>query len=872
MKVPPPGDSAKTQGLPHVEELFADREGEANAFKEALTSFRRLLDRDDEVGAARSNILAFHGMGGVGKSTLSERLEGWIGRKLPLENGWGSPPATRVSATGRMDLHESAGQMDALATLLALRLAVAQLKPRWPVFDLAFSAYWSSVRPGEPLPSYRGSTQMRDAVLETLADALGDVGNAVGFAAGGTGAGGTLAVSGVRRLVSEIRRRRDVQLGVSAFQGFEEFLTRCVDEPSPSQVRHDIVCEIAATLAWELAQISSAPLVCLFVDATERLSLDPKRVAEKQLNQLIFSLPNVLFVLTGRDMLDWGDEARVDLDNRGPLTWPGLVPGTSLHPRQHLLGTLSNRDSLLVIERGRRILDLPMPSNVVNGLATASGGLPIYIELALQTAISVKAGGSGRQVRMDEVTGSLSSLVSNLLYDVPPDEQRAIRAASLFQAFDTDLIAAAANVDHGCAERAVGRPMIEHNAGGSFPYRMHDAVRTCIRSADASVSHGWHERDWQLASTRAAVAVHRLHIEAKKSDNTRAVLDAVGLAIELACDQETELEESSSAGYRDWLTQAIVYSPSIQSLRSRIPGSSRTTYGQLVLDFVEAKSYDIPVTERLELLRKIFESNHPLSAPAGRHLGYALKTLYKWEEALGVFSELIARYPSAVNRRQVPQTLSLARRFIDARRALDAAPDPKSTVTRTDEYAHGRPERYFSEIGSKIAMLKEQGRQREYLDEVGDLLARRVLFQGDVSDRETQAFFDEAEVGGHAVAVRSGLMASILNQKQPDTQRLGLLERLRRLDRLARSGQISFRYGISECCDALLAGDSRRLERLSKEVSAIERRSRSWIPVECFLEAAGFRPSPVTTQWLEPYETVAARWHSHLERYLAFHR
>ncbi|MDP9394016.1 MAG: hypothetical protein M3Q27_07050 [Actinomycetota bacterium] len=112
MRVRPPGSGGDALRAPHLGELFTDRESESGAFKAALASFRRELDSDADPGTARRNVLVFHGLGGIGKTALSHRLESWVAYDLPLVNGWGPPPPTKVATTVRIDLHGSAGQMD----------------------------------------------------------------------------------------------------------------------------------------------------------------------------------------------------------------------------------------------------------------------------------------------------------------------------------------------------------------------------------------------------------------------------------------------------------------------------------------------------------------------------------------------------------------------------------------------------------------------------------------------------------------------------------------------------------------------------------------------------------------------------------------
>lgn len=866
MKVLPPGNGADSARLRHASELFTDRQIESTAFKAALARFRRRIDSDDESGVARHNLLTFYGLGGIGKTALSRRLEDWVKHALPLDNGWGPPPATKVDATARIDLHGSVGQMDILAALLGLRDGVAKLRPRWPVFDLAFAAYWSAVRPGEPLPKHRDKSEIADSVVGTLSNILGDLGSVADLTGVGTGSG--LAVLGVRKLIGELRRRHDLRLGIDAFDGFESFLMRCADEPSPTDPQTDLALEIAGALSWELARSTQVPLVAVFVDTIERLTLDPRRISEGYLNTLIYRMPNVLFVLTGRDLLDWSFETRVNLPHRGVLNWPDLGSNAQ-EPRQHLVGNLSRQDSKTLILRGRRQLDLPMSDDLVDELVRASAGLPEYLELARQVAISIKDAGDGRQVEVSDVTGSIGSLVMRVLDDVPADEQRAIRAACLFRTFDTDLMAAAANVDHGCAERAVRRPMIDHYDGERFPYRMHDAVREAIRRSDHQVAGGWSERDWELAADRAAASAHRLHDDAKAQEVRRDILDAIGIAIQLVCDQKTILEPlAATSAYADWLTRAIVFSPSIQGLRSRMPATSSTEYGQHVINFISAKSIETPIADRLRSLRVIFDSSHPLHLAAGRHLGYTLNTLHRWEDASAVFDEVVKLAPTPLNIGQKPRVLSLARRFDDARAMADGT-SAAQFISRVSDYAHGLPEPYFAEIDNKLTKLRAQGRQREYLEELGDYIVRREFFKHDLGTHEITKLLDVAELVGHIVATRSALLAIVLHRGSHRTEVSSALEQLRALDRKAEAeNAIGFRYALAEFCDAAIEGSRDRMVRLHATVSNVEFRGRSWIPVEFFLESVGLPLPQMPTQWLEPREVVRDRWITHLDNYL----
>jgi hypothetical protein len=120
------------------------------------------------------------------------------------------------------------------------------------------------------------------------------------------------------------------------------------------------------------------------------------------------------------------------------------------------------------------------------------------------------------------------------------------------------------------------------------------------------------------------------------------------------------------------------------------------------------------------------------------------------------------------------------------------------------------------------------------------------------------------------VGTRCALLATVLHRGTGPADISVALDRLKVLDR-ASTGTIGYRYATAELCDALIAGDRDRLALLRDEAGGLDFRTRSWVPVECFLESAGLPLPPTPTQWLEPYEVVALRWAGHLSSYLARH-
>lgn len=423
----------------------------------------------------------------------------------------------------------------------------------------------------------------------------------------------------------------------------------------------------------------------------------------------LWRMPNVLFVATGRNLVDWYDETRANLHAVGRATWPGLVPGATAEPRQHLVGMLAMEDRLRVIARAREIYSVEVSDNVAHELALASGGLPQYLDMALALALTRKQNG-GFPITVGDVTVSLRALVELVLEDVPNDEQRALRAAALFPFFDAHIVAMAAGVDDGCARRAILRPMIDRRGSEAFPYSMHDAIRNAIRHSGHSIKNGWSDQDWLKAGELGLEAVRARYESASTEHDSPTALEALGLAIGLVSEQELSIGPAKSPNYEDWLSQAVVFGPSIAGLRSSLPTSAKTDLGRGYANFILSRTAEVTVDQAAELLTGVFESPHPLRISAGRHRGYVLRNAARWEDAAAAFNDLVAAAPTDLNRYQRVLTFATARRFAEALDATDDLPDnPAKSIRMFCAVGHARVEGYTDVMKAQHNELREKG-------------------------------------------------------------------------------------------------------------------------------------------------------------------
>ncbi|MEV5648961.1 hypothetical protein AB0L57_11985 [Nocardia sp. NPDC052254] len=842
-----------------VADLFTDRVPESAVFTAALTAHRAYMDATEDMSAAE-NVLVYHGVGGIGKTTLSERLEAWSNGESPAVDRWGPPMP--VAATCRIDLHPTRGQVDMVAALVSLRRAFGKVEPRWPAFDVAFAAYWSAIRPGEALP---GADTEDGAMAEGIADSIGELLSDSGIACAG------ITPRTVRGAVHKARTQIARHRLFDRYEGFEELVRRCGDLPTPDAPHPELIIDIAHLLDLELCgwEGPHAPQIVVFVDTFERLAADPRRTGEAALNELMWRMPNVLFVVTGRHPLDWYDDTRTNLPAFGRAAWPGLVPGATREPRQHPVGTLASEDCLRIIHRGRELYELDISDPVASELARASDGLPQFLDLALDLARNRKVTG-GAPIDLDHVGGSLDELVMRVLADVPADEQRALRAASMFPFFDLFVIGEAAQVDDGCAQRALARPMIDRRGSQVFPYSMHDAIRAAIRNSDHSVPHGWSDRDWRESAEIGLSALHYRHRIASEAMDAEAALAALALAISLVSDQELTIGPAASKVYEDWLSQAIVHGPSIAGLRATLPARAVTEMGRGIADFVAARTTEVTVDQSVELLTGVFESAHPLRLPAGRHRGYVLRDAGRWDEAIAAFDEVIEVSSTPLNCYQRASTFATARRFAEAIDESTGLPAARAESIRiTCHASHARFDDYLDRRRQEVEKLWAGRRQREALAGEAATHRWRALLDGRVDRAELDRLHDRAEAAGHLTALRDEYSARLLCDPAaviPNEDERSWIESV---DRARNRGEIGYRTGLIRLAIALYSDDERLLGELAQETrSRRHRRGRTWIPIECVLDSHGYRVDAPPAQWLEPYSVVRTRWRHHFDTWL----
>jgi tetratricopeptide (TPR) repeat protein len=477
-----------------AERIFANRVDEMRCFDDSVVATMAKLRAEDrsvvDLDSPRRNVLVYYGIGGIGKTALSRRLER---RVLDWELS-DDPPAR---ATARMNF-EDGTSFDPETFVLHLRVALSPLGSDWTAFDLAFGVYWERAHPGQRLIDF-----MRENPI------LGAAGDTAMYNQM------TAALERLPRPRPKIIYGSDGDAPISVYDRVEQAIAQdglLNDCPyfralTAAEPNDETLSYLPSLLAWDLdrQQRRTPTLAVIFLDTYEAVTGRFQREVERTVQRALYLLPNALFVLTGRNRLNWADAGLSDeLDYVGTDRWP-LLSASNLEqePRQHLVGYLSEVDCDAFLTNALRIRGAPDPNPEIKRVVVqASRGLPLYLDLAVTHYLHLVA--TGIRPGPEEFGGPLRSVVTRILRDMGPEERQVVRGLTILDAFDRSLAeSVAADVSATAVQAVLARPFIEKTTGETWPYSMHALLRESIRQVDAELRDKWSAREWRNAAARA---------------------------------------------------------------------------------------------------------------------------------------------------------------------------------------------------------------------------------------------------------------------------------------------------------------------------------------------------------------------------------
>lgn len=724
-------------------DLFTDRISESQAVADALLSHveRLLSGRTNFRTAERHNILTFYGVGGVGKTELSRRLELWINNELAESTQWGRPPVfDQTLRTVRIDLHGRA-MVNPIDVVLRLRTAVAGIRRRYWAFDIALSVWWSHARPGEPLPVLRtpSGLNVNGMIADTIKDAINaEEGAILGVGPVGVRVAARLIAAARDGVVRHLTQRDCPQL--------VPVLDAAQRDASPA-----VAAALAGLLTWDIEQltVSEQPIIVAFVDAAEYVQ-SGDRQQEKLLHSLVRNTPSVMWLVTSRNSLDWAEPTAAVALDRGPIAWPGLKLGNLRNPRQHLVGDLADEDVLRYLSTASGTAGVPeLSTAIVDRVRAGAHGLPLYLDLSMALARST----TGRLDPAD-FGQPLPDLAVRVLADLPDAERDLARIASLLPRFSPDLIADAGGGRYGDAERFCSRSLVSHDGHAAFPYRLHDAVRAAVANENSGGVGAWSARDRRAAAAILVQTLRRRHDQLV--DDAVGRLDVLELIAWVAAAQRMQLT---------WLLTALTNLPSLARTAERIPESAEGTWMWFVRQMFNAYREVGLAARRSHLERLLAVPGLPedVRRAVTLRLAYNIRSGNQRPLALQLLNGLLAHEPeSNLLRYQIARTLRDQERYSDLQAFLAEYPIDESSAAQrlAADLAFDRGEVVVGYEGAlaRAAALRADGRVRNALENEVAALWRGAL-AGLVTPADCDRIVAEVDMYGTRLGLRGAFAA-----------------------------------------------------------------------------------------------------------------
>jgi len=413
----------------------------------------------------------------------------------------------------------------------------------WLAFDIAFALYWERAHPGEPIRELVS----RDSVLRRMANSVGLADQITSAFFGIVG----VALPGVSQVAEALTKFAWNKARESIVR--HRILSRCellgtlLDAPA----NLDTLSYFPYLLAWDLDRAHpQGPHAAVFLDTFEEATAGSTRDTERWLQRSVYLMPNVLFVVTGRNRLDWADAAGVhELHYTGPKRWPNLQRGfMETEPRQHLVGFLSPGDTASYLQEVLTTAGRPaIPDAIRERMAQGSGGLPLYLDLAVTTYLDLIA--QGETPVPEDFGEPLPAVAARILRDLASDERDLLRVAALTGEFDIDMLRSVCpEVRDSTLLRFRNRAFLEHDADRYWPYSLHSLLRSAIRDADTGLSDSWSIRERDQAAVGVGNYLQGLAAAAADGGDRSAQVAAVRKAVELCLTTDQLFP---------WLTEAI---------------------------------------------------------------------------------------------------------------------------------------------------------------------------------------------------------------------------------------------------------------------------------------------------------------------------
>jgi tetratricopeptide (TPR) repeat protein len=466
--------------------IFTDRQSEQDVLlgrlKTAIDKRYSIADLTDYRRPAR-NLTVIYGEGGIGKSALIRS----VAEKLAAERPKGKTCIIYIDL-GDFTNHNFE------TVLMRLRGSLAMIGRNWPAFDLVLAHYWATKHPGVNLMRFIDhagflTTEQRAEVAQQVSSVLDGILGGMGLLGAGY------------RLVSTLRSKISESLITKELMRTYPPFGLLINDNDPEIA----IGYLAAVLAydWERTREQSKVQALCLIDTVEYVqdARPEKGSLEDLLARLIYLMPNMPFLAASRVRFNWADETRVaTLTFGGAGRWPDLAKSNA--GQIQLLG-LDNGFSEQLLMNSLQVDGQPaMPPAVRQRIARGSYGLPLYLELSVNWYRDLLL--SGNTPDPTELGKPFPELVLRIMRDLTSEERDLIRAASITEVFNSELLAAIVTDTRGSTiQRFLERSFVHYSPGSWLSYSMHKSLCNAILTHDHFIRDSWTPDEWRVRARRA---------------------------------------------------------------------------------------------------------------------------------------------------------------------------------------------------------------------------------------------------------------------------------------------------------------------------------------------------------------------------------
>lgn len=601
--------------------IFTDRKHERHFLMDDLIT-QTDTDSLTNYSHGATNIRGVYGDGGIGKSTLLRQISDDL---RSANNG----QKTTICYLN----FEDKSNFSFENVLLRIRASVTTIGHKWDAFDLVFASYWDKAHPGIKLDNYIKQAEFlshdeREKISGELLSLADDV-------LGGTGLIGAAYRLG-RMATGRIARSRTVDRLMHESSAFARL--------SAEEDANTILGYAANLLAFELAKYQADSPVAAIVlldtfETVQNSGATQKGSLEDLISRMVYVMPNVPFIVAGRRKLNWDDPARaLNLTYSGQQRWPQLgdrqLSLASLpveFAEEYLLRSLVEGDAPAI---GKQLRDT---------IVAASGGSPLYLDLAVTRFREMRQ--RSQDPEPIDFRGGYPEIVNRMANDLTPQERDVLRAASLLESFDTEVIhEVLPEVREKVVFDFLERTIVHWDPARWPTYYLHDSLRREVVAGDQSLRDGWSEKEWRdharvsvLNLSERALEIWSAHAEGEDSTDNQRVLPALMLGTRACLEFGIDVPEINELFFT--ISQLGYLQPlgELPGADSGAPIAALAKCGAIRADATLGHE------KKYQLLRNLGESlepNHPYRKAILFEVGALAQTLVDYDEAEVCFHKL----------------------------------------------------------------------------------------------------------------------------------------------------------------------------------------------------------------------------------------